>query len=1393
MSDSIMDISGGEDGVVTADQGEMTAEPADLRTSFLEWLRDANADPINDTKHRILLIASLKLTTRPLQVLEVIDLVRFALRRPVAMDSEAAKESLLSEVGPSLEVLPNNTVVISQSLDAEVPLEDYHEILAIICIRYLLQSGWADHHDIRSPAQDGHADENSEEEEAMNDTRVTAEEFAPLRVQFPFLAYAARHWMIHVAKTRVCGDALPARLVSVLDEFLLGNPKPFNAWIDIEWRPYEMDDWVTAGHGVTALHVAARYGWKPYLALLVERSATNTALDIDGVDFSSRQTPLFFAAKYGHAACVKLLADAGANLEIKNCSQVNVLCQAIDRNHVAVVKVLLGLGLDPMSEDGCQTARPALRPACENGQLEIVDACLPWLKDAEDVYRALGWALAKRGNVLVVQRLLQYPGIDVNKVIRGNTLLINACWFRDVDCMKLLLCAGADVNILGCGGDFKDNGENPTTERHPLSQWVQWGDADVTALEAYCCRQPSRRPQKLDSNAQLELKRGLDMLVQAGADIHRRNTRGFAPIDMAANDPILLRLLIEAGADLHREGSDGSTLLHVPRTEEHGWELTKFLVEKGLSVDRPRADGQTPFHLYMKKYLHRYSCDRAAGYRDAVRFLEELRPDCSAVDAEGNGILYMLFKSNETISQKLSDWNEDFKGIIEKLLALGAPIHEKNYAGESLMHLVSAENIEAIQFLIQKGVDLESQDNEGKTLYMRAVTQIYDTKALERLHALGAMVDTRDFKGRTVLHEAVRGHRTGKLDMMAKKQPLAYFIKDLELDPNVTDNEGNTLLHELAKCDTDEYDLYGSLVAYGVDNDARNKAGQTPLHIVCERWDDSHLDSRGWGSFEHQLLAKCLKHCKHQVNTADASGVKPIHLAAEKSEFLVQHLLDLGAMVFARTHDWMTPLHIAAKEHQSNIVAMLLSAAATGEGGSPKEFLEAKGRPKPFIVGSVGTRRQWHKELGHTALYFGVRSGRPETVSLLLGAGAEVKWQSAKLLQACAQFEEENQKLPPHQRSGTRLDEIVDMLVSSGLDLSVRANKRWNAVTPPLQLDAAIDQALDAGFNHTVSCLLKHQQPLSESSVSSEFARKWFEKRKESAGSAFRGTSNLLSTSTNDAEAVHSLVQKLLQAREFDLIEYICTVLQQGTADPLLAIKQGRTILHLLVADGHAGLLERISRAREQHDNPLESLEALVGRQEHEGTIYPLVLAACHRTLPNMAVLRVLVEVAKVSINTRQQFQERVLPYSRPEWRYHVGYTPLHGVTGRTPWWHLHEALPYLLSQKADLEICAGYHGTPLRLVLSRADCDGSVARVLLEAGANPNVVDWEGRSCLAVAMRHNRIDLGRLLLAHGAKVTSPDLKHAAEDGRTEFFSACGYALSREEEAELAGLVPKVS
>ncbi|KAK4680620.1 hypothetical protein QC764_0000630 [Podospora pseudoanserina] len=1396
MTDITMDTSGIEVDMVLINPGDKSAERGDLQTSFLNWLQDDNprASLINHSGHRRLLMESLGHTTRPLHVLEVADLLRFLQAKTDNMSEGSAKEYLRSEFGSNLKILLNNTVVINQSLDTKFSSEISHEILAIICTRYLLHSGWADHHNIRSPAQDGCADENSEEEEEACDTRVTSEEFAPLRLQFPFIAYAARHWMVHVAKTCHSHDSLPLLLVSVLDEFLLENPTPFSAWIDIEWRPYEMGDWVTTGHGVTALHVAARYGWRQYLAALVERSATNAELDIDGVDFSSKQTPLFFAAKYGHADCVKLLADAGASLEIKNCSKVNVLRQAIVRNHVAVVKVLLDLGLDPMREEGSRAGSPALRLACENGQLEIVEACLPWLKDPEDAYRALDWALTRRGNVCVVQRLLQHPGIDVNKIIRGNTLLIKACWFHDVDCMQMLLCAGADVNILGCGGDFEDNGTNPNTERHPLSQWVQWGDADVAALEVYCCRQPDRRPEKLDSKAQLELKQGLNLLIGAGADLHRRNKRGFAPIDIAANHPTALRLLIEAGADFHHESSDGSTLLHVPRTGEDSWELTKFLVGKGLSVDKPRSDGQTPFHLYMKEYLKRYSCDHAAGYRDVVRFVEELGPDCSVVDAEGNGILHILFMSNATISRKLSDWNEDLKRIFERLIAHGAPVLEKNYAGESLIHLVSAENIEAIRFLIEKGVDLETQDYEGKTLYMQAVTQVYDTKTLDRLQAMGAMVKTRDFKGRTVLHEAIKGHRTGKLDMMAKRQPLAYLVEDLQLDPSVTDNEGNSLLHELASCDTDQYNLYGALLEYGVDNDARNKAGQTPLHIVCQRWDDDHLNFRAWGGFEQQLLSRSLKHCKHQVNAADNHGVRPIHLAADKSEFLVQQLLALGATILVRTHDWMTPLHIAAKEHQSNVVAMLLTAATTSNYGNPKEFLETKGKPKTYTVGSRWTGRRTGKELGHNALYYGVQSGRPETVSLLLGAGAEVKWQSAKLLQACANFEEENRKLPPHRRSGTRLNEILDMLVTSGLDLSARASRNMNSITPPLQFDLAVHRALDAGFDHTVSCLLQHQQPSSQSSVSLVFARKWFERRKESGASVFRETSNLLSTAAGDAQAIHALVQKLLLAREFEVVEYICTVPQQGADDPLVAIDdKGKTILHLLVNNGYASLLERISRAREQHDNPLESLQALVSRQEKEGAIFPLVLAACHRTLPNMAVLRVLVEVVKVSINDPQRFREHVRPYFRPEWRYHQGYTPLHGVTGRTPWWHLHQALPYLLSQKPDLEVCAQYGGTPLHLALSQADRDGSAVRLLLEAGADPNVVKWGGRSCFAVAMQAGKTELGRLLLAHGAKVTSSDLKHAAEDGKTEFFSACGYSLSSEEEKELASLLTKVS
>jgi ankyrin repeat protein len=95
-----------------------------------------------------------------------------------------------------------------------------------------------------------------------------------------------------------------------------------------------------ANYGQTPLSWAARYGHEAVVKLL---------LDKEGVDPNSKanngQTPLSWAARYGHEAVVKLLLDKeGVDPDSKANDGRTPLSWAAEKGHKAVVKLLQSRG-----------------------------------------------------------------------------------------------------------------------------------------------------------------------------------------------------------------------------------------------------------------------------------------------------------------------------------------------------------------------------------------------------------------------------------------------------------------------------------------------------------------------------------------------------------------------------------------------------------------------------------------------------------------------------------------------------------------------------------------------------------------------------------------------------------------------------------------------------------------------------------------------------------------------------------------------------------------------------------------------------------------------------------------------------------------------------------------
>ena len=161
-------------------------------------------------------------------------------------------------------------------------------------------------------------------------------------------------------------------------------------------------------NGGTILKEASKFGDKVMVELLIKNGAKPDLPDID--DY----TALIWAAKQGHTEVVKLLIEAGADLNLlAEKGTYTALVWAAFRGHAEVVKLLIIAGADPD------------------------------IQDEKGAYTALIWA-AFRGHTEVV-RLLIIAGAKLDQPNNdGFTALHLATEQGHTEVVRLLILAGAD-------------------------------------------------------------------------------------------------------------------------------------------------------------------------------------------------------------------------------------------------------------------------------------------------------------------------------------------------------------------------------------------------------------------------------------------------------------------------------------------------------------------------------------------------------------------------------------------------------------------------------------------------------------------------------------------------------------------------------------------------------------------------------------------------------------------------------------------------------------------------------------------------------------------------------------------------------------------------------------
>ncbi|PVD33401.1 hypothetical protein C0Q70_04657 [Pomacea canaliculata] len=338
------------------------------------------------------------------------------------------------------------------------------------------------------------------------------------------------------------------------------------------------------------------------------------------------------------------------------------------------------------------------------------------------------------------------------------------------------------------------------------------------------------------------------------------------------------------------------------------------LDEDGMGLVHRLAKGQTNKHISL-----------------LLRVIEK-GGDINLKNVDGDTAAHVAVKSQ--------NWE-----MINDLLDKGASINIVNKNNHTFLHLLAlcsplniacCGNIDVIFKLLQKSsLNVDTRDSKGNTALHLAVKEGNNLVA-EKLLTLGARCDLLDENGRTVLHSLVMQQNAVFTSSLLKKA--------IESGPSLAtkDSEGNTAVHVAAKLKKWEY--VNLLLAHGASDTEPDREGWTVIDRVVTNetspsWVYSTRSFEGFSLCQQLHLAVRLgqwnfvgKVVKNgvNVNSPDRLGFtvlqKLVQLEWNKTiDGILRLLVNRRADVNVRTPAGDNLLQLAAKHQNWSVIRWLLN------------------------------------------------------------------------------------------------------------------------------------------------------------------------------------------------------------------------------------------------------------------------------------------------------------------------------------------------------------------------------------------------------------------------------------------------------------------------------------
>ena len=376
----------------------------------------------------------------------------------------------------------------------------------------------------------------------------------------------------------------------------------------------------------------------------------------------------------------------------------------------------------------------------------------------------------------------------------------------------------------------------------------------------------------------------LNYLISKGADVNMLEEHDLTALNIVASSPNstieTFQVFEKNGVDLKKKFKDGSTVLLLALPTDKDYTLTEYFISKGLSIKDTDNNGNT-------------AVDYAAKGGNIPAMKKLLAQNVKFTDNT------LLFAAEGT--RRTSNNLETFKYIVEDL-KIKPTITNAN--GDNVLHLIvkKPNQIENVNYFLEKDVDVNKTNNEGNTVFMNAAS----TQNLDVLQAILPKVkdiNATNLKGESALSLAVKNGSS----------EVVNFLIEKGANTKIEDKAGNNLAYYWVQS-------YKAPRGGFAGNNNQKDDMSTKLAILQAKGINFAQPQKDGNTLYHTTIAKAdinllkkLEPLKIDINAKNGEGMTVLQKAAliSKNDEILRYLISLGAQKDIKTEFGETAYDLA--------------------------------------------------------------------------------------------------------------------------------------------------------------------------------------------------------------------------------------------------------------------------------------------------------------------------------------------------------------------------------------------------------------------------------------------------------------------------------------------------